>query len=233
MGTGMAHKNTVITIDGPAGSGKSTVARKLAMKLGFLHVNSGALFRAVGVIARERGVALEDETALANLAKELRFRFERGAGGETALFADNRDVSAEIRSESAGEIASRVAVLPQLREQLLQVQREVAQNHAVVVEGRDSGTIVFPDADFKFYLDADPEVRVKRRAAELVSDQLSAEEKAKAIALIREEISRRDLRDSTRSIAPQVKAEDAILVDTSNMQVSEVIETLSRKISNL
>jgi cytidylate kinase len=159
----------VITIDGPGGSGKSTVARKLANKLGFIHLNSGALFRAVAFIADQRGVALDDAQALSELALSLRFGFRLHQGGSTTFLVDDVDLGQELSTEEVGEKASRVARLPELRQILLELQQEVGRQSSLVVEGRDSGTVVFPNADKKFYLDANLDVRAMRKLAELVS----------------------------------------------------------------
>jgi len=234
----------VITIDGPAGSGKSTVAHKLAMRLGLIHLNSGALFRAVGLEARKRNVPLDDDAAVALLARELRFRFELGEDSETTLFVDGADLSSELSGEEAGALASKVAVLPAVRACLLEVQREVAKAHSLVVEGRDSGTDVFPDAENKFYLSAGIDVRADRRLKEILSrEQISGKSSAQILdehgwkdedaarKAILEQVAGRDSRDAEREAAPHRKAEDAVEIDTSTLTADEVIELIAARLS--
>ena len=223
----------IITIDGPAGSGKSTVASKIAKKLGFIHLNSGALFRAVALKAEEQGVALDDDDAVSELAADTEFAFKLSGRGqiaearrETRLLVDGHDVSEQVKSPAAGRLASRIAVLPKLREILLKVQREAADGNSVVVEGRDAGTIVFPGADLKFYLDAALEVRARRRFDELRSEAGESVDRVQSLAEVRREMKVRDTRDSTREIAPQIPAEDAIRLDTSDLNVDQVVEQI-------
>lgn len=218
-------RKVVITIDGPAGAGKSTVSRNLAKKLGFVHLNSGALFRSVGLAAKHRGIALTDDAAVTEIAKSLQFSFELSAGGETKFSARGAEGALDIASEFAGELASQIGLLPQLREVLLNVQRDVAKKNPVVTEGRDAGTVVFPDADTKFYLVADFDVRANRRFAELQAKK-SASGGQISLTDVKREMSIRDERDSTRAIAPQKQAEDAIRVDTSLLTIEEVVNQL-------
>lgn len=214
----------IVTIDGPAGSGKSTVARKLAMRLGFIHLNSGALFRAVGFIAQQKKASLEDDEVVAAIASKLSLRFVLDQDGQTRLFVDGGDLSGELKEESVGELASRVALLPSVRRELLEVQRSTARDassrgQSLVVEGRDSGTVVFPDADMKFFLDAALEVRAERRLRELNSQERQLDE-------VRQQLAHRDHTDSTRAIAPQRRPEGAIVIDTSESSPDEVVERM-------
>lgn len=219
---------TVVAIDGPAGSGKSTVAAKLAKRLGFVHLNSGQLFRALAQAAHRHGVPLEGEDALADLASRIQFRFELApSDGSTRLAIDGVDAGEDLRSAAAGEAASRVAVHAKVREVFVELQRKTAVQQPLVVEGRDAGTIVFPDARFKFFLNASPEVRAARRFKEL--GQTSTQ--GPTLAQVAEELRQRDYRDSTRKVAPQVQAEDATLIDTSELNADEVVELLYKIIN--
>ncbi|MCB0345275.1 MAG: (d)CMP kinase [Bdellovibrionales bacterium] len=218
----------VITIDGPAGSGKSTVAGKLAKRLAFVHLNSGALYRVIACQADLQGVSLEDEEAVAKLAQQIEFTFVVADNGETRLLVDGRDIASEIATNEAGKKASLVAVLPKVRKILTEVQRRAAQHSSVVVEGRDAGTVVFPDADCKFYLDANVEVRAERRHRELAQAGEAEAEMSREQVL--SELQARDHRDETRSISPQKPADDAIIVDTSKLNVEEVVDELIARI---
>lgn len=221
----------IVTIDGPAGSGKSTVARKLAKKLGFIHLNSGALFRAVGLKAVDRGTSLDDDLAVTTLAADTDFRFELASQGEavgkseTRLLVDGIDVSNRIRSDEAGKLASRIGLLPKLREVLLNVQRNVARGCSVVVEGRDAGTVVFPEAEVKFYLDAALDVRAARRFKELAA---AGTGEPRSLEDVKHDMQARDERELTRDIAPLKPAVDALLIDTSDLSVEEVVDRMSR-----
>ena len=213
----------VITIDGPAGSGKSTVARKLANRLGFIHLNSGALFRAVGISASKQGIPLDDDFAVQKVARELTFLFSLDEQKNTVFLVDGKNISREISEEHVGKLASQVALLPSVREELLNIQRQASKKHSLVVEGRDSGTVVFPDAEKKFYLDAGLDVRAKRRQGEF-GELHSLEE-------VKKQIESRDLQDSTRKIAPQIVPPGATVIDTSELGVDDVIERMFQEVS--
>lgn len=221
--------NVVITIDGPAGSGKSTAARKLAKRLGFVHLNSGALFRALGVEAKSRAMSRDNDEELCKIARELEFRFEVVDDGSTVLLVNGSDWGERLLSEEAGELASQVAVLPGVRTVFEEVQRSVGEYSSLVVEGRDAGTVVFPHATFKFYLDALPEIRAKRRFLQLKASSQS--EPPVSLEQIHAEMEQRDRRDSTREIAPQKPADDAMVLDTSHLGVEEVLEKLEKIVS--
>lgn len=210
----------IIAIDGPAGAGKSTVARKLANKLGFIHLNSGSLYRAVGLKADAAGISFDDEAGVVKLAESLQFEFRVAPSGETELFVNGEAVGSEISGESAGTFASRIGVLPEVRAVLTRVQQQIAEHSSVVVEGRDAGTIVFPHADAKFYLDARAEVRAERRFRETVSTVQSG---GPSLKEIEQAVAARDERDSNRTVAPQQAAEDAQLIDTSDISIDEVV----------
>ena len=234
--------STVVTIDGPGGSGKSTVARKVAKNLRFVHLNSGALFRALGVLAQENKVSLSDETALVKLACATRFDFSlEAATGETVFTVNGVDFSGRIGGEQVGDTASKIAVLPKLRQVFLELQREVAErkkppSEGLVVEGRDSGSVVFPDATFKFYLDATPEERARRRLKEMHGDlggggQGSGEASASQMfSAVKAELEKRDERDRTRDVAPQVCPDGAQVIDTTRLTVEQAVEQVVQQI---
>ena len=208
---------TVVAIDGPGGSGKSTVARMVAERLGYVYLDTGAMYRAVGLLATEAGVDLSDEAAVVPLARDTRLRFD--AGGH--LWAGDRDVSGLIRSLEMGHAASVVSVLPGVRRLLVRRQRELGAEADIVMEGRDIGTNVFPGAEVKVFLTARPEVRAARRAAELRTEGEAVDE-AEVLAAVLE----RDRRDSEREVAPLRKADGAVEVDTSDMTLDQVVDAV-------
>ena len=198
-----------MAIDGPAGAGKSTLARRIAAKLGYLYIDTGAMYRAVALWALRRGVAVSDMHRLEQLANEARIEFLSGDG---QVFLNGEDVSAEIRSPEVSEAASEVSRIPAVRRAMVAKQREIGERASVVMEGRDIGSVVFPDATVKIFLDAAPEVRAERRAAE---SALPAE-------VVAEQIRERDRRDQTRPHSPLVQAPDAVYVDTTGLNVEQV-----------
>lgn len=206
---------TVVAIDGPVASGKSTVARAVAAALGFVYLDTGAMYRAVGMLAEEARAPLDDEEAVLDVARRSELRFD----AEGRLFADGRDVSHAIRTLAAGSAASQVSALPGVRQLLVEQQRVMAQDVDIVMEGRDIGTNVFPDAHVKVYLSAHARVRGERRLAEMRArgEDVELEE---VLAALHE----RDQRDSTRAVAPLRKAADAVEIDTSAMTFGEVVE---------
>lgn len=208
---------TVVAIDGPVGSGKSSVARRVAERLGYLYLDTGAMYRAVGLLATEAGVPLDDEAAVAPLAAAARLRFD----DEGRLFAGDRDMTGLIRSLEMGAAASIVSVLPAVRRLLVERQRELGAGADIVMEGRDIGTNVFPDAEVKVFLTARPEVRAARRAAELRAkgDDVHVDEVLTALL-------ERDRRDSERDVAPLRRAADAVEVDTSALTLDEVVDAV-------
>jgi CMP/dCMP kinase len=208
---------TVVAVDGPVGSGKSTVARRVAERLGYVYLDTGAMYRAVGLLAREAGVPLTDEEAVVEVARGAGLRFD--AGGR--LFAGGRDVSEAIRTLEAAEGASLVSVLPGVRALLVEEQRRIGAGQDIVMEGRDIGTNVFPRAEVKVFLTARPEVRAARRAAELRAKGDRVDDATVLAALLE-----RDARDSTRTVAPLRRADDAVEVDTSEMTLDEVVDAV-------
>jgi cytidylate kinase len=207
----------VVAIDGPAGSGKSTAARKLAQRLGYTMLDTGAIYRALALCAREGGVSWDDEAALAALAVglEVSFAFD---GDLNRVFLAGREVTAAIRAPEMGEGASKVSRHPAVRVALLDLQRRLAAAGGVVAEGRDVGTVVFPAAGAKFFLSASPEVRARRRHQEL----LAAGHDVAFAEVLRDQIER-DHRDSTRAAAPLTRAADAVEIDSSALGPDEVV----------
>ena len=214
----------IVAIDGPAGAGKSTAARRLAARLGFAMVDTGAIYRAVALAATRGGIAFDDDARLAELLPTLRIRFEPVAGGQRVLL-DGEDVSAEIRTAPISLGASAVSARPVVRAALLGLQQQLAKaegNRGAVLEGRDIGTVVFPDADVKFFLTATPEVRAQRRYDELVGKGQPG-----TLEQVLADQQKRDRDDSQRAVAPLRPADDALLVDTSDLSLEGVIEALS------
>lgn len=209
----------IIAIDGPAGSGKSTISARLAAELGYQLIDTGALYRCVALAAIRGNIDLSDGTKLGQVAAAIRvqFRFE---GGRNRVFLDGVDVTDAIRTAEAGAGASRVAAHPAVREALFSVQRQLGLATNSVMEGRDIGTVVFPDADYKIYLTASLEERARRRWSEF-GLELPLDE-------VKRQIKERDERDMNRAVAPLVQAEDATLVDTTGLSLDEVVDELKR-----
>jgi CMP/dCMP kinase len=197
----MRPKGLIVAIDGPAGAGKSTVARELSRRLGYIYVDTGAMYRVVGLLARERGIAPDDDAALGEIARRIDIRFEPKPDGGQAVFVDGRDVSAAIREQDVGEWASKVSTQPEVRRHMVAAQRKIAEEGGAVLEGRDIGTVVFPDADVKFFLDASPRERGRRRQGQLRDRGESAELEA-----IVREIEERDRRPTPRSWTARTRA---------------------------
>lgn len=218
----MSQKRIIVAIDGPAGAGKSTLARRVAGKLGFVYINTGSLYRAVALWAVRLAVATSDMHRLEQLAKEAQIEL---TAGENRVLLNGEDVTDAIREPDIAEAASKVSAVPAVRRALLSVQRAIAETNSVVMEGRDIGTVVFPQANVKIFLDADPQERAQRRTLELQRAGLPINVEAVA-----GEIQQRDQRDRTRSEAPLVQAPDAELVDTTGLSLDEVEEIVLRLI---
>lgn len=206
----------IITIDGPAGAGKSSVARALADRLNFEFLDTGAMYRAVAWACVDAGISLDDPNAISEVANSADFTF-----GQQTVVCDGRDVTFLIRSGEASQVASIVAAVPKVREVLVKLQRQTAEGRNLVTEGRDQGSIVFPQAECKFYLTADPNERARRRLIEL-------EEQGQSISLeeVLAQIIDRDERDRNREVAPLTKPADAVEIDTSTISQDEVIDWL-------
>jgi CMP/dCMP kinase len=219
--TCMAERLT-IAIDGPAGSGKSTVARRVAAMLGYLYLDSGAMYRAVALKALECGIPLEDETQLEALAAETRIELKAptseqdAAGLKNRVFLDGREVTQGIRTVEVAQAASRLATIAGVRKVLVAEQQRAGEGGGVVMEGRDIGTVVFPNAELKIFLDASPEVRAQRRWKE-------HQEKGESFTLLEvlQEVRERDKRDRERKVSPLVRAGDAVLIDNTAMGIEE------------
>jgi cytidylate kinase len=208
-------RKLIIAIDGPAGAGKSTIASRMARKLGYVNLESGAMYRALALKAISRDISFDDEPALVKLAQESRIQLEPTVGGNRTLL-DGRDVSDRIRERDVTEAASRVSVHPGVRAWMVARQREMGAGGGVVMEGRDIGTKVFPDADLKIFLDADPVVREQRR---MEQQKIKGEVAANVAADLRE----RDHRDRTRAVSPLQAAADAVVIDSTNLGEDEVL----------
>ena len=217
----------VIAIDGPAGSGKSTTAKNVAEKLGFIHINTGAMYRGIALKCIQEDVNIEDTSQLNHLLTHTKLEF--ASEGELTLFMDGVDISAEITSVQVTDFVSQVSAISEVREKLVQYQRKMAEGLNVVLEGRDIGTVVFPNADHKFFLVADIHERAMRRKKEM-------EAKGEVVSLeeLTSEMEERDRKDSTRKHSPLKKAEDAVEIDTTGIsieeQVNRIVEIVNKTI---
>jgi cytidylate kinase len=222
----MNRERPIIAIDGPGGAGKSTVARKLAKAFGMTYLNTGAMYRAVAVAIREAGIKRDDpklEERIAPILKSMRIDLD---GDRVSL--NGRDISALITEREVDDLASSYSALPSVRARMRELQHAAGEAGGVVMEGRDIGTVVFPDAEFKFYLDADSEVRAERRYAELSRKDAGV----KRDEVLRQ-LAERDHRDRVREIAPLKIADDAVVIDVSKMSVDEVVSALKERIQRV
>ena len=216
------RKKLTIAIDGPSGAGKSTVGKSLAKQLGYLYIDTGAMYRTVALKVKERSVDVRNEKALSHLASFLRVTFV-SKGGETYVLCDGEDVTQEIRSPEISRLASDISARKVVREALVQKQREMGREGGVILEGRDIGTVVFPDADVKFYLDAEMKERGMRRFKELEEKGMKVDFEGTL-----EEVKKRDHNDMTRNLSPLRKAKDAWLIDSTHRPVEEIVKEMVR-----
>jgi cytidylate kinase len=211
-----------IAIDGPSGAGKSTVARSLARRLGYIYIDTGAMYRSLALRAKGRGISPEDELALKRLAVSLRIRFAT-EGEQTRVFSEGEDITEAIRTPEISRLASAISKRRGVREALVQMQREMGKEGGVVLEGRDIGTVVFPGADVKFYLDAESSERIRRRYDEMIEKGVKVD-----LGETREELLQRDYNDTHRAHSPLKKAIDAVFIDSTHRSVEEVVEEMVR-----
>jgi CMP/dCMP kinase len=216
----MSHKQVpIITLDGPSGTGKGTVCHMVASRLNWHVLDSGAIYRVLAWAARQRGIADTAITELVSLAQCLKLRFETSDDKESKVFLDEEDITQLIRTEQCGQDASKIAAIPEVRQALLERQRAFGALPGLVTDGRDMGTVVFPDAFIKIYLDANQEERANRRYLQLKSKGINV-----SLAQVVEELVKRDVRDTQREHAPLKPAEDAVHIDTTGLTIVQVFD---------
>lgn len=225
-----SQRRLTIAVDGPAGSGKSTIASAVARRLGYTNLESGAMYRALGLKAIDHSVGLEDEPALYALCEQSDIDLIPTPEGNRVML-DGRDITGLIRTPEISDAASRVSVHPSVRCWMVNRQREMGANGGVVMEGRDIGTAVFPRAEIKIFLDANPAVRAERRLLQNVRTSNAGNGSQKSAAEVAEELRKRDQRDRTRAASPLEPAPDAVIVDTSNLTIEQVVDRVLRVVS--
>lgn len=224
----MGKKKEIVALDGPSGVGKSTISRKIAAILGYSYLDTGAMYRATGLHFQLQDVDINNPDAIGASLETLSIRLlpAKEEEGETGVELNGVDVSEKIRTSEISMLASKVSALPEVRDKLTEMQKEIGLQGKIVAEGRDTGTVVFPDAAHKFFLDADVKERARRRIRQL---NITGEDKATEDSILKM-ICKRDKDDSERSIAPLKKADDAFLIDTTNLSIDEVCEKILQKI---
>ncbi len=217
------NTDTIVTIDGPTGAGKSTVGKLLAERIGYTYLDTGAMYRVVALETKRSGIDPESEAALADLCSKIDISFKRESG--MRVYSSGRDVTEEIRTPEISMLASRVSAVACVREALVRMQRACAREGKIVADGRDAGTVIFPAARFKFFLDATPEVRSQRRYKELIDKSLKVD-----YSVVHREMLQRDQDDSSRAIAPLKPAADAVIINTTRMTIEDVVQEMAQAI---
>ena len=220
------ERKYIVAIDGPASSGKSTTAKRLAHELKYVYIDTGAMYRACGLCSLNRGIALDDLDGLARMLDTISIDIQYDPEGNR-LFLDGVDVTGEIRREEISRLASEIAVIGIVREKMVDLQRKLGEKGGVIMDGRDIGTVVFPDADYKFFMTADVRVRAERRWTEFRKKGVDV-----PLDKIEEELRWRDRNDSSRAIAPLKQADDAIRIDTTNLSIDEQVRVLQEYIKD-
>jgi cytidylate kinase len=219
----MPREKPIIAVDGPSGAGKSTISKEVARRLGFVYLDTGAMYRCVGLLALQRGIDPRDGAALVPSLADLRIAFEPDGQGGQRVFCNGEDVTAAIRRHEVSQAASQSSALPAVRAKLVAMQREMGAAGGVVMEGRDIGTNVFPDAEIKIFLTATAEERARRRAKELAERG----EPVDFAAVLADQLER-DRRDASRELNPLIQAPDAILVDATNLTIEQTVDVIAR-----
>jgi CMP/dCMP kinase len=224
LSTKLRGNGVIVAIDGPSGAGKSTLTKKLARRLGYTHIDTGAMFRAVALMAKRAGITCDNDAGLAKLCQEISISFQR-EGDSCRVFVNGEDVSAAIRTEEIGLFTSSISARKPVRDALLAMQRKMGEQGGVILEGRDIGTVVFPDAEVKFFLSATPEERGRRRYLELAArgEKVTLEETI-------EKVICRDRQDESREHAPLKRAEDAVDIDSTSLSIDEVLDLMERTV---
>ena len=213
-------KKPIITIDGPAGAGKSTISRLLAKKMDLVYLDTGAMYRAVALQAKRMNIPFTDGKSLYEMCETINIHFEKN-GENSVIYINNEDVSVEIRKPEMDMLSSSVSAVMEVRKAMTTLQRKIGENGGLVAEGRDMGTVVFPDADLKFFITASPEIRAQRRYKERIDRNEHVNRKD-----VEADIRKRDEQDQSRKLAPLKPAEDAVIIDTSEMGIEQVLEKI-------